>query len=43
MAVSLREYPVIAGKDAQRFEKKMVQNQKNMKKAVAAKLAILKK
>ncbi len=43
MAVSLREYPVIVGKDAQKFEKRTEQNQKNIQKTVAAKLASLKK
>lgn len=41
MAVSLREYPTVVGKDAQRFKKRIEQNQQNIKKIGTAKLACL--
>lgn len=41
VAVSLREYPTVVGKDAQRFKKRIEQNQQNIKKIGTAKLACL--
>lgn len=43
MAVSLRDYPVITGKDAQNFLKREEQNKINLKNKVTIKLASLKK
>lgn len=43
MAVSLRDYPVITGKDAQNFLKREEQNMKRLQKKAASKLASLKK
>lgn len=43
MAVSLRDYPVITGKDAQNFLKREEQSRIKLHKKAAIKLASLKK
>ena len=43
MAVQLREYPIISGKDAQIFLQRQQQHKKNLEKRAEAKIASVRK